>query len=187
MESVLKTLSSCNIVREAMVASLNRAALEAYWLGLNLVVSIELLLFSSKDCIGNNLRKCKVQNFLGLAHFTPLYSLRAPTSFKLLQAITMGLWYRAHPLALWGTANFSSLDTPPHITLAFPRLHMHDTTDSPIPFRTQSPPPQDTGQRVKVDNPVTMVNKLSESPRHSSMTSTMRQNASARCDLCMVV
>ena len=47
---------------------------------------------------------------------------------KHLQAITMGLWYRAHPLALWGPVNFSILDTPPHITLAFLKLHgcMHD-------------------------------------------------------------
>jgi len=41
----------------------------------------------------------------------------------------MGLWYRAHPLALRGPANFCSLDTPPHITLAF--LKLHDTADSP--------------------------------------------------------
>jgi len=46
-----------------------------------------------------------------------------------LQAITTDLWYTAHPLALWGRANFSSLDMPPHITLAFPRPR--DTTDSP--------------------------------------------------------
>ena len=120
MESVLKTLSSCNIVREAMVASLNRAALEAYWLGLNLVVSIELLLFSSKDCIGNNLRRCKF----------PRGTLHALTFFKstyIIQALTSNYYGSGieHTLWLFG----SSLDTPPHITLAF--LKLHDTADSP--------------------------------------------------------
>ena len=100
-----------------MVESLNRAALEAYILA--------RFKFHPKTALETILEGV---NFLG-AHFTPLYSSRAPTSFKLLQAITMGLWYRAHPLALWGPANFSSLDTPPHITLAFPKPH--DTADSP--------------------------------------------------------
>jgi len=38
---------------------------------------------------------------------------------------------------------------------------------------------ENTGQKVKLDNPATRVIKLLESPRHISMTSTVRQNASA--------
>ena len=36
----LETPSSCNIAREATAESINQAVLEAYWLGLNLVVTI---------------------------------------------------------------------------------------------------------------------------------------------------
>jgi len=76
----LETLSSCNIACEAMVESLNQAALEAYILAR--FKSIELLLFQSKDCIGNNLRRCKFPSgtLHALIFFKSTYIIQALTS-----------------------------------------------------------------------------------------------------------
>jgi len=62
-----------------MVESLNRAALEAYILAR--FKSIELLLFSSNDCIGNNLR-CKFPRgtLYALIFFKSTYIIQALTS-----------------------------------------------------------------------------------------------------------
>jgi len=78
--SVLKPLSSCNIACEAMVESLNRAGLEAYWLGLNLYNSCY---FHSKFALETILEGV---NFLG--HTSCPYILQEhlhhPSSYKQL-------------------------------------------------------------------------------------------------------